>query len=50
MAGKTDVLDGLSHGEFIHVPLPASIGEKKRLSPEDQWWTTVLAITGQEKW
>jgi 6-phosphofructokinase 1 len=50
MAGKTDVLVGLSHGEFIHVPLPASIGEKKRLSPEDQWWTTVLAITGQEKW
>ena len=50
MAGKTDVLVGLSHGEFIHVPLPASIGEKKRLSPEDEWWTTVLAITGQEKW
>ena len=50
MAGKTDVLVGLSHGELIHVPLPASIGEKKRLSPEDEWWTTVLAITGQEKW
>jgi 6-phosphofructokinase 1 len=50
MAGKTDMLIGLFHGDFIHVPLPASIGEKKRLSPEDEWWTTVLAITGQEKW
>jgi 6-phosphofructokinase 1 len=50
MAGKTDVLIGLVHGEFIHVPLAVSIGQKKRLSPEDEWWTTVLAITGQDKW
>jgi 6-phosphofructokinase 1 len=50
MAGKTDMLVGVWHGEFIHVPLPASIGQKKRLSPEDEWWTSVLAITGQEKW
>jgi 6-phosphofructokinase 1 len=50
MAGKTDVLIGLFHGDFIHVPLPASIGQKKRLSPEDEWWMSVLAITGQEKW
>jgi 6-phosphofructokinase 1 len=50
MAGKSDLLVGLWHGEFIHVPLPASIGQNKRLSPEDEWWTTVLAITGQEKW
>jgi 6-phosphofructokinase 1 len=50
MAGKTDLLIGVWHGEFIHVPLEASIGQKKRLSPEDEWWTTVLSITGQEKW
>jgi 6-phosphofructokinase 1 len=50
MAGKTDVLIGLVHSEFVHVPLSASIGQRKRLSAESEWWTTVLAITGQEKW
>ena len=50
MAGKTDVLIDLWHDEFVHAPLAASVGQKKRLSPEDELWTTVLAITAQEKW
>jgi 6-phosphofructokinase 1 len=50
MAGKTDMLVGFVHGDFVHVPLTTCVGEKKRLSPEDEWWSTVLAITGQEKW
>lgn len=50
MAGKTDVLLGLVHDEYIHVPLALSIGQKKRLSPESDWWTSVTAITGQDKW
>ena len=50
MAGKTDTLVGLLNGEFIHVPLPASIGQRKQLSPEDELWMTVLAVTGQDKW
>jgi 6-phosphofructokinase 1 len=50
MAGKTDLLIGLWHDEFVHVPLAISAGQKKRLSPEDECWTTVLAITAQEKW
>jgi 6-phosphofructokinase 1 len=50
MAGKTDMFIGIWHGEYIHVPLPASLGQKKRMSPEDELWTTVLAITGQNKW
>jgi 6-phosphofructokinase 1 len=50
MAGKTDVLIGLMHDEFVHVPLAVSAGEQKRLSPEAEMWTTVLAMTGQEKW
>jgi 6-phosphofructokinase 1 len=50
MAGKTDMLVGRWRGEFIHVPLAASIGERKRLSLEDETWTTVLAITGQNRW
>lgn len=50
MAGKTDLLIGTAHSEFVHVPLPMSIGQSKRLSPESDWWTSVTAITGQNKW
>jgi 6-phosphofructokinase 1 len=50
MAGKTDLLVGLWHDEFVHVPLGISAGQKKRLSLEDECWTTVLAITAQDKW
>ncbi len=50
MAGKTDLLIGLAHNEFIHVPLPASVGQVKRLTPESDYWTSVTAITGQHKW
>jgi len=50
MAGKTDLLIGLWHNHLIHVPLELSTGEKKQLSPEGELWTSVLALTGQEKW
>lgn len=50
MAGKTNLLIGTAHSEFIHVPLAMSIGQSKRLEPESDWWTSVTAITGQEKW
>ncbi|MCA9232021.1 MAG: ATP-dependent 6-phosphofructokinase [Planctomycetales bacterium] len=50
MAGKTDILIGLWHGQLIHVPLAVSTGEKKQLSPDGELWTSVLALTGQEKW
>jgi len=50
MAGKTDLLIGLWHNHLIHVPLEISTGVKKQLSPEGELWTSVLALTGQEKW
>jgi 6-phosphofructokinase 1 len=50
MAGRTDLVIGLWQEEFVHVPLTASAGQRKWLSPEDEIWTTVLAMTGQEKW
>jgi len=50
MAGKTDILIGLWHNHLIHVPLAVSTGVKKQLSPEGELWTSVLALTGQEKW
>jgi 6-phosphofructokinase 1 len=50
MAGKTDLLIGLWHDEFVHMPLGMNAGQKKHLLPEDEVWSTVLAMTGQEKW
>jgi len=50
MAGKTDLLIGLWHNHLVHVPLEVSTGAKKQLSLEGELWTSVLALTGQEKW
>jgi 6-phosphofructokinase 1 len=50
MAGKTDVLVGLWHNVLVHVPLPTATGARKQVDPESELWTSVLALTGQEKW
>jgi 6-phosphofructokinase 1 len=50
MAGKTDVLVGLWHNQLVHVPLTTATGAKKRVDPESELWTSVLALTGQDKW
>lgn len=49
MAGKTDMFVGLCNTHLVNVPLPASAGALKRLDPEGELWTSVLALTGQEK-
>jgi 6-phosphofructokinase 1 len=50
MAGKTDVLVGLIHSAFIHVPLPMVAESKKRLAPDGEMWMGVLEATGQPHW
>jgi 6-phosphofructokinase 1 len=50
MAGKTDVLIGLWHNHLVHVPLAVSTGATKRLNPESELWSSVLSLTGQDKW
>jgi len=50
MAGKTELFIGLVNSNFVHVPLGCAGEQKKRLDPESEWWTSVIAITGQEKW
>ncbi len=47
MAGKTGLVIGYIHDTFIHVPVEASVAEKKRLDPAGDWWHGVLASTGQ---
>jgi 6-phosphofructokinase 1 len=47
MAGKTDVLIGLWHGRYIHVPIPLAVRERKTINPESYLWRDVIAATGQ---
>jgi 6-phosphofructokinase 1 len=45
MAGKTDMIIGLQHGMFIHVPIPMATVRRKRLSAQE--WASVVTATGQ---
>jgi 6-phosphofructokinase 1 len=50
MAGKTDVLIGLEHGQFLHIPICTAVARKKRLLPESEFWLRVIESTGQPAW
>jgi 6-phosphofructokinase 1 len=45
MSGKTDIIVGLQHGMFIHVPIPMATVRRKVLSAEE--WASVVTATGQ---
>lgn len=47
MAGKTGLIIGLLHDQFIHVPMELLSRERKRLNPHGSIWHAVLAATGQ---
>jgi 6-phosphofructokinase 1 len=47
MAGKTDVMIGLWHGQFTHVPIALATSRRKQVSPSDPLWLSVIEATGQ---
>jgi len=47
MAGKTDLIVGLLHDTFIHVPIEMLATQKKQIDPDGPAWRAVLACTGQ---
>ena len=47
MAGRTDVLVGLWHNVFVHVPIPMATASKRHVRPTGEVWSAVLAATGQ---
>jgi 6-phosphofructokinase 1 len=47
MAGKTGVLIGYWNNKFVHVPMRAVVGQKRRLKLDSDLWRSVLASTGQ---
>jgi 6-phosphofructokinase 1 len=47
MAGKSGLVIGLLHDQFIHVPIGLLATKRKRLDPQGLEWRAVLAATGQ---
>ncbi len=47
MAGKTGLVIGLVHGQFVHVPIDLVTSRTKRLDPQGDAWRAVRAATGQ---
>jgi len=48
MAGKTRLLIGRWNEHFIHLPMSASAGKRKKIHPEEKLWLSVLEATGQD--
>jgi 6-phosphofructokinase 1 len=47
MAGKTGVVIGLVHDQFVHVPIELLAARRKHVDPSGSGWRAVLASTGQ---
>lgn len=45
MAGKTDMFIGFWNQNFTHVPLSATIGRRKKVDLNSQFWQTIKATT-----
>jgi len=47
MAGKDRTLIGHWNNHFVHVPMSASAGQRKKVNPRGTLWSTVMEATGQ---
>lgn len=47
MAGKTDVVIGLWHGLYVHLPIQLVTTSRKKINPESYLWRNVTGATGQ---
>jgi len=47
MAGKTNILIGHWNNHFVHIPLSASAGKRKKVAHDGMLWRGVLESTGQ---
>ena len=47
MAGKTKFLVGRWNNHFVHIPMSASAGKRKKIDPKGKLWLGVLGATGQ---
>jgi 6-phosphofructokinase 1 len=50
MAGKTGMLIGYEHGQFVHIPIPTVVGRTKQVVTTGHMWRAVLQTTRQPYW
>lgn len=50
MAGKTKLLVSSWNDHYVHVPMAASAGKRKKLDPQGRLWQSVLEATGQDSY
>ena len=47
MAGKTNLLISFWNNNYVHIPMDASAGQRKKIDPSGKLWQSVLESTGQ---
>lgn len=47
MAGKTGMVVGLVHNQYVHIPMELATLQRKKIDPHSQLWHSVLEATGQ---
>ncbi len=47
MSGRTEVLIGLMHDEYVHIPIRLAVSRRNCIDPEGALWRDVLDATGQ---
>jgi 6-phosphofructokinase 1 len=50
MAGKTGVMIGCQHNQYVNVPIPAVVTQTKGMDVSGDLWRAVLQSTGQPRW
>jgi 6-phosphofructokinase 1 len=49
MSGRTNLVVGFWNHEFTHVPIALAVSARKKVDPEGDLWSSVLASTGQPR-
>lgn len=47
MSGRTGMVVGHNHGQFIHLPIEVATSKRKNINVKEQLWQSVLEATGQ---
>jgi 6-phosphofructokinase 1 len=47
MAGNTELIVSMWHGQFVHIPMQLAVSERKSVDPDGFLWMSVLEATGQ---
>jgi 6-phosphofructokinase 1 len=50
MAGKTGVMIGFQHQQYVNVPIPVVVSQTKGMEVSGDLWRAVLQATGQPRW